>query len=86
MTRKIFARNVKDKFLLLKDSVPIAAVPMMSIFAIQVVQGLFSGYEETTADDESEGVREGRIVSIFSRKELEARYSKVILSQDKCKL
>ena len=42
-----------------------AVVLMLSIFAVQVVEGCFSGHQETAADGEAEGAREGRIVPIF---------------------
>lgn len=69
---KMFARNVKDKILQLTSSVPTAAVIMLSIFAVHVVEGCVSGHKETAADGEREGVRKGTIVPIFFRGELEA--------------
>jgi hypothetical protein len=59
MTAEISARNVKDKILQLMNFVPTVVVLMLSIFAVRVVEGCFSGHEETAADGEREGERTG---------------------------
>ncbi len=71
MTTNIFARNVKDEFLQLTKSVSTVAVLMLSIFAVHVVGGCFSGHWETAAESDKESVREVRIVSILFGRELE---------------
>jgi hypothetical protein len=44
---------------------------MLSIFAVHVVGGCFSGHWETAAESDKESVREVRIVSILFGRELE---------------
>ena len=58
---------------------------MLNIFAVQVVEGCFSGHQGTAADGEVEGVPEGRIVSMTFGRELEVRIFGGISSHNKCK-